>query len=854
MSEANSPPDLGGSEAHSPSFEQGCTLDRRRFMQATAGSAAAIATAGTVGAVDGEDVVLAYALTNPLTAPFVAGALVADWSGDVDESPTSDEVILHSMAVSERESYNAHAAVFGNHLQDTPAAASLEARHEIASAWEDGKNSTEGYAAAQSGVRDYYGTHEINHIEVFTKAFTQFSFIAKTCEDDPDIFDDFLSIEVTNATLSGTDDSMVMNRVTSTRVEETYSLKNGEEHTVTTPEFLFETEQTEHREPLTQAVIDSYDPETKTFTFSDDSGNSWETPLTLVVQNVGEELPSETVFDGRSWAELLDDVRAQSDNVTANYSESFVTDLYAELDAGNISPSDIRGVEAQAQYLSGTDDVTADRFRMALLQALKMEQPDLSSVASMLVSYDGFTGREASTNSAGDRQMFSTEAVTDEQYEGLLYGSGLPDDGLQTGGRYTVGLPVYYGDADYEVHSVNSASGTPNWSYDAHSGILFDLAVSPDGATVYTAAGDSESHAVDVTNGARLWSVTNSNGDVRAATADPDGDTLFLGGDGGFLEAVHVADGTTKWSASTTVNRVSAIELSPDGGTIFVSDGSTVRAISTSDGSENWTYSGHAETVSALAVSPDGETLYTGSYDTDVHAVAVSDQSQKWTLTDHPDTVSGLGVSPDGETLYSSSETVIALNVADQSTGWTFDSFGRSNGLETSNDGNLVYVTTWADTAESAVFAFDSSDGSIEWTAADGKNSANGLAIRQIDGSLDGSLARALMYDAPSGSEIQMSDGVIEMESMTNRDGEEQENVNWDEPEYDTYDSKEFVTYIETVEEYLESLEAEEGSDGDDSLFPGFGFDSGGGWAGLAIIGVLVLFILNGVSDILPGK
>lgn len=457
------------------------------------------------------------------TAMTTAGQ--AYWVDDDIAEPEADETILHSTAVSERESYDAHLTTLGNHIEDMSTIASLEARNEIANSWEDNESQTSGYSNTLSRIRDYYAEpHEKNHYELTNKALTQLSHLAHTAQADDDVEDDFIAFFVDNS--SHPDEELAMATLTNERVETEFELHNGDTITMESPELYVQTESGdgEFRGPLSAEIIDSWDSEEETFELEADDGETWETSLNFTVMSVGDPedggLESETVFWGAEFAGLLEEIEDQSDRVTGNYSEDFVEDLYAELDDGNIEPSDIRGAEGNARFLAGTDDASSDALRMALLQQLNMEQADLSEVASMTITYSGYTAQE--TREADDEiYRAPSDWVQDRTMEGFFQARELPDSGLSTDQTYAAGTTshVVVYDSGY-MCLLDPVNDEIIWEYDPnHGGSLEGFEVGlRSGVSFGAYASTDNTYAIDLWTGEELW--TDSTGSRPYAAAE----------------------------------------------------------------------------------------------------------------------------------------------------------------------------------------------------------------------------------------------------------------------------------------------------------------------------------------------
>jgi len=840
--------------AHEHEVVPGCSLDRRTFVKSSAALAAiaagGAASSGTAAAASD----LMYYPTTPSVTGMVAAKAVGDWSSKTNTDVTADKTIMHQTATSEHETFKSHQAIINNYLEDTPTLASLEARHAIATAWENGESSTVAYDNALSAIRDYYAVKEINHFEMLSKLLVQISHISNTAWNDDNIGDGFLSTYVANNSDGGTQQ---LNTISPNRVDVTFTLQNGNEHTVKMPEWYFETDLNTYQAALTQSHLDNYDTSNELFTFTDGSGNTWDTPLNIIVQNVGSDLESQSVFDMREWYDYWQDIRDQSDTVTANYSQTFVDDLYAAMDDGTLDPSKVRGPEAQARFLSGTDDVTADRFKMALLHQLEMSQADLSKVASMTVSYDGYTSLEANRTDSGTRSLYPTDYVADKTYEGLLFADSIPSAGLDTGETYAVGPTLYSANetsasGDPVFYALDALTRSKRWTYDGLTGDASSVVADDHGEFIAVGDINGTVHCLNADDGTQKW-VWGQSTIVSGLAQSPDGSVIYaLVRDDG-LYALNADDGSVKWSVALS-NQYS-LAIGPNG-TVYTGDGDgTLTARDSTDGSQKWTFGMTNTYARAIVVSADGSRVYVAGNGGLIECLDGSG-SKQWDVSVSSSAVFHLELSPDESQLFASDADglLTAVNTSDQSTAWTDSSFAVETPLRMSPGGRNLY----AGGDGAALRTYNPADGSVVSTDT---YSSGAFVDLDITGNLPGvagMVSDGLFYDGPSGSEVQMTNGLLTLEQMTDRDGNTVEHTGdeWNTPKYNTYDATEFAEYTETVETYQEQLEAEDsgGDSSDDPLFGGlFSGGGGGGLVGLAIVGGVLALVFGWVTDLIPG-
>ncbi|MFC4247243.1 PQQ-binding-like beta-propeller repeat protein [Natribaculum luteum] len=775
-----------------------------KTLAIAAGASATGVTFGSESATAAEGLVdgVVSAITGAASTPGVQYAVdTAAWGvggvvglvavrslrDSINESPSADQAILHNLCTSEAESLTTHEIVFGNRLKDAPPVANLEGRHGIASAWEDGKSASTAYDRAMQRIRQYYELPEFNHWHVTAKSLLQLGFAAGAAQDTGD--DAWIAA-------TGTDGSgnTVQFRFRGTTQEIDLTLHDGTAISNVNPDeaddvlgdlesAVLEVPEVHLRDTtngtdletvpvISQDVVDSWDSanETLTYTLSDSTTVTLDSKFSI--PNVGSDLSSAVVWNPFETFRLLDEIHSQSDTVTGNYSQAFVEDVYAELDAGNITPQQVRSPEGMTHFLSGTDDPTNARFRVAMLQQLGMEQPDFSLVSEMDVSWSGATGRWVDPDpSISDRHVHPDEFVADTSYTGVLFGSDLPPDGFKSGGSYHVGPVGFLAyENDNEVRAIDLVTQEEQWRYSTGQQIA---AVAADslGETLFIGMADSVA-AVDATNGSELWSIdyaTGSSSGVEAMTLSPDESTLYVTGYGDTL-ALSVSDGSTEWS-HTPSNYGYSITVTPDGSTVVVGTNTPdVAGIDATDGTELWlNTSSPVSNVYGAAAAPDGSAVYIGD-DGVVAALDPSDGSELSTYTGLTDYARVLTTGPDGTVYVSNDNGDYALDPSDWSVVWntnTADIMPRS--ISVSSDGSEVYVSN----GNAEMYALDTSDGSQKWLfnpLGDVNNTVYHAITRTTD-PVDGIAGRALMFDEPSGSEITMATGVLEVVEMRDADG-----------------------------------------------------------------------------------
>ena len=930
--------------------EPGCSLDRRTFLQGTAAAAAiaagGAASTGTASASTASTIVdgLKEAVTGAATAGAIGGPQsLAVWVGavalgeiygGVSESPSADRHSLHQLVHNEIEWMNAHLVNFGNYMEDTRPIASLEARHGMATAWEDGDGSADAYDTALQMIRQYYELPEFNHAHTGNKALLQLSYIQGSGYDtDPQY----------NVQTTGEDDGgdPFIFRISDEREDVDLELHAGtqvdenafdeidhiepDDGTMTTPivDIIDDTgddEETVDSFPIvTNDVIDAYDPDGEEFEIELD-GTTYTTDLEFMVQNVGDyeddpALGQQIAFEGPAFFELFHDIEEMSDDVVSNYDQSFIEDIYDELDAGNITPEQVRSPEGMARYLSGTDDVESERFQIAWMQQFGFERADMSLVRGMEVSWTGATDMQTDTDPDRDRRRtYPAEYVENETYDGVLFGSDLPDDGFQSGNEYAVGPQVFVPDADDDrIIAHTLGSDEENWSYEYTDPLNGGVAVSPDRSTVYVGHQDDGVVALDATDGTEIWDSENLGNRPRQTSVVPDGPVIAS--TTSETHGIDTDDGSQLWEYT---EGSSSHSIPPDGDTVFTHDGPEVHSVDPSNGSQNWTHtlSGDA-LVSEAGVNGDLFALT----DTDpIRLVAIdSEGSEKWSVdTDIPTDSHPRGIieKTDGTLLVTEGGNgdIYAYDSSDGSEKWSEDVLPDFGGFmkgprAPTSDKIIVY-----EHQETEFVVFDYTDRSTKtYQHPPTLNGARYVQMWHPSEQVDGMAAAAIINDENAEGQVNLTDGVLEihdmydaggatiehvndetindLETATGEDidtiiddmdefddesdirytrdvidilehydaGDELENVHTEEtdyssPDYDTFDSTDFAEAMTSLEEKIEQIEEEDDdtnvSVGIDNPLDDFG--DGAVWVGLAVIVMVVLTVVSIVTDAIP--
>ena len=627
----------------------------------------------------------------PVSLLFGAGAAgsaaLVDRASDMLASPddltTAGEVTLHNTAVGAGESFEAHQTVMSNRLQDARTMANIEARKAVADAYEAGESATTAATAAADAVREYYATVQRNHLEAVTATLIQLQYIFEAAEADDAVVDGFLTAGTVSNWSGGTatpgadyGSSMTTGEVT---------LVDGSTLSVTTPQLVVRDDtgsQVLSKPIMDDGVIGTYDSAAGTngaFVVADGSGGTVTTDLEATLVNVpvtdGPDLEGAQPVDLTRAAETLTNVSNEVDAVISNFSDSFVSSIYSELDAGTITPTDIRGIEGQASYLSGSDVTESSAYRYSLWSQLDTGQVDVSQTASMTVTYSGFSGIKphTSTDSYG-RGVMPSGYQSNTTATGMLFAD---DAALSDGDTVLVDPLVAWAsrDDDYPseiagpsmsgsipisgtISGVGSTGSTLVVGTDSGDIVRYDLdkgekiwrkshdfggypgSIVVDGSSIYICdkkSGQKMVLCLSMSDGSKKWQRNDIGYMYDASLTEGMLFVTAVANGTHYIEQLDTDTGETIWSVSQSGG---CEKMAAGDGVIAIFDDSTseLRGLSADDGSELWRVDALSDKDDMICIS-DGTVIFA---ETSLSTPAISavnvDGSNKRTIAETPDT------------------------------------------------------------------------------------------------------------------------------------------------------------------------------------------------------------------------
>lgn len=190
----------------------------------------------------------------------------------------------------------------------------------------------------------------------------------------------------------------------------------------------------------------------------------------------------------------------------------------------------------------------------------------------------------------------------------------------------TIGLAVgddlYVGTLSGDVHALEAADGSINWTFEPSTYSWMRPEVVSDGR-LYCRGFDGDVYALDANDGSELW--RHAGPDMVASFRLVD-DVAYAGLRDDRLYALDAVDGTELWSFEPNVPSTTTPTRAGD--TVFVGahDGN-LYSLAAADGSLRWTF----ETDGLIEeVAVEDETVYVGSDDGYFYALDRSDGTVRW--------------------------------------------------------------------------------------------------------------------------------------------------------------------------------------------------------------------------------
>ena len=183
----------------------------------------------------------------------------------------------------------------------------------------------------------------------------------------------------------------------------------------------------------------------------------------------------------------------------------------------------------------------------------------------------------------------------------------------------------------------------------AHTGAVWAVAVSRDGARIVTGSGDKTARVWDAQTETELLQLKGHTDGVWAAAVTPDGARVVTGSRDKTARVWDARTGDELLQLNGHTNWVLAVAVTPDGARIITGSVDKIAQVwDARTGAELLQLKGHAGYVRGVAVTPDGARIVTGSNDNTARVWDAQTGAELLQLKGHTGFVNGVAVTPDG--------------------------------------------------------------------------------------------------------------------------------------------------------------------------------------------------------------
>jgi WD40 repeat protein len=185
-----------------------------------------------------------------------------------------------------------------------------------------------------------------------------------------------------------------------------------------------------------------------------------------------------------------------------------------------------------------------------------------------------------------------------------------------------------------------------------HSGVVYSVAVSPDGKRVLTGSGDNTAKLWDLATGRELRTFEGHTGQVTAVAFSPDGKQVLTGSRDKTARLWDATTGRESLLFQGHAGWLSSVAFSPDGKRVLTGGADrTARLWDAATAKEALRLLGHTSQVTSVAFSPDGRRAATGSWDNTARVWDAAGGNVLHVLRGHVNYVTSVTFSPDGKQL-----------------------------------------------------------------------------------------------------------------------------------------------------------------------------------------------------------
>ncbi len=322
-----------------------------------------------------------------------------------------------------------------------------------------------------------------------------------------------------------------------------------------------------------------------------------------------------------------------------------------------------------------------------------MPNSGMVKTSNAVFSMDGSTVYLPSAGATGDITAF--DALTGS----IKWTASIPK--TTYGGGVAVGSDgtLYQGARNANLYAINN-DGTQKWVYaTGASGKNLDCfpAVTSDGKTVYILDGDNVLHSINTETGTKNWTVklTGTKNKAGAVAIDKTG-TIYVGTRTNIY--AFQADGTQLWKVAGAVTEIGSFAL--NGETLYAAQvgGAGLLALNSSDGSTKWSYEANGDAYAPI-VDKEGNIYFVDKGGKSLYAVN-KDGQLKWKFASESAPTYCFPVLDDKGNIYFGNGTgrIYAIDCSNGEELWHMDSEGTDNNAKimsgmTIGENQMLYVS-----------------------------------------------------------------------------------------------------------------------------------------------------------------